>query len=90
MVERHPYKVDVAGSNPVLPTKSYNLQISDVQIVKITPRSGGRQLLLLSMMNLINVMYGGENLHWNRFFLSQRPAAITLFILPVNRGLGGA
>lgn len=21
MVERHPYKVDVAGSNPVLPTK---------------------------------------------------------------------
>ncbi len=37
LVERHPYKVDVAGSNPVLPTKSYNLQISDVQIVKITP-----------------------------------------------------
>ena len=22
LVERHPYKVDVAGSNPVLPTKS--------------------------------------------------------------------
>ncbi len=33
LVERHPYKVDVAGSNPVLPTKSDNLQLFATQIM---------------------------------------------------------
>src|SRR5678816_742489 len=28
LVERHPYKVDVAGSNPVLPTKYQNPPLS--------------------------------------------------------------
>ena len=28
LVERHPYKVDVAGSNPVLPTKYLKSQVN--------------------------------------------------------------
>lgn len=43
LVERHPYKVDVIGSSPVVPTKSYNLRTSDGQVVRILrPRSSFR------------------------------------------------
>ena len=39
LVERHPYKVDVAGSNPVLPTKYLkllsNLKLKNLKIGRV-------------------------------------------------------
>ena len=53
MVERHPYKVDVAGSNPVLPTKYLkslsNLNLKKSKMVKTVGKMG--QVLGLTKNN---------------------------------------
>lgn len=40
LVERHPYKVNVAGSTPVPPTIFSNLQFSDGPVLGIRGRAG--------------------------------------------------
>ncbi len=53
MVERHPYKVDVAGSNPVLPTKYLksllNFNLKKSKMVKTVGKMG--QVLGLTKNN---------------------------------------